>query len=74
MGVDKDTRPLDLPVAISNNDQDALIKSVTEELTDKGFVIAQMDKLVNWARSGSMWPMTFGLACCAVEMMHTAAC
>ena len=44
MGVDKDTRPLDLPVAISNNDQDALIKSVTEELTDKGFVIAQMDK------------------------------
>ena len=73
MGVDKDTRPLDLPVAISNNDQDALIKSVTEELTDKGFVIAQMDKLVNWARSGSMWPMTFGLACCAVEMMHTAA-
>jgi NADH-quinone oxidoreductase subunit B len=52
--------------------QDKLLRAVTDELSDKGFVIAQVDKLVAWARTGSLWPMTFGLACCAVEMMHTA--
>lgn len=34
------------------------------------FVISKVDQLVNWARKGSIWPVTFGLACCAVEMMH----
>ncbi len=52
-------------------DQDVLLGNVTHELDDKGFVVAQFDKLVAWARTGSLWPMTFGLACCAVEMIHT---
>src|SRR4051794_6156279 len=54
-------------------DQDALLRHLGDEMQEKGFVVAQLDKLVNWARSGSLWPMTFGLACCAVEMMHTGA-
>ena len=54
-------------------DQDAILNAVGEEITNRGFVIAKADKLFKWARSGSLWPMTFGLACCAVEMMHSAA-
>lgn len=53
--------------------QDAMMDTVFSEFNDKGFVVASMDKLITWARTGSMWPMTFGLACCAVEMMQAAA-
>ena len=42
-----------------------------EGLQDKGFLVTQVDTLMNWARTGSLWPMTFGLACCAVEMMQS---
>ena len=44
-----------------------------EGLPQQGFVTTTVDELVNWTRTGSMWPMTFGLACCAVEMMHAGA-
>lgn len=37
------------------------------------FLVAPLEKLVNWARENSLWPAQFGLACCAIEMMSTAA-
>ena len=42
-------------------------------LKKDGFLLTKYDDLMNWARSGSMWPVTFGLACCAVEMMQCAS-
>ncbi|MBV8803336.1 MAG: NADH-quinone oxidoreductase subunit B [Gammaproteobacteria bacterium] len=43
------------------------------ELKTQGFLVTSLEKLINWAQSGSLWPMSFGLACCAVEMMHAAS-
>ena len=40
-----------------------------EGILEKGFVTTSLDSLINWARNGSMWPMTFGLACCAIEQI-----
>ena len=44
-----------------------------EGVLKEGFVTTSVDKLINWSKTGSLWPMTFGLACCAVEMMHAGA-
>lgn len=40
-----------------------------ENRFEDGFVVTSLEQAVNWARESSLWPMTFGLACCAIEMM-----
>src|ERR1700704_5458247 len=53
-------------------------KRVVRELTfgdavPEGIVLTTLDSTVNWMRKNSIWPMTFGLACCAIEMMSMGA-
>jgi NADH-quinone oxidoreductase subunit B len=51
--------------------QDIVPAAWAQTIQEKGFVLTSTDKLFDWARTGSLWPMTFGLACCAVEMIHS---
>ena len=44
-----------------------------EEKFEENLIITSLDLAVNWARQSSLWPMTFGLACCAIEMMAAGA-
>lgn len=44
-----------------------------EEKIPDSIILTSMDKMVNWARKRSMWPLGFGLACCAIEMISTFA-
>ena len=46
---------------------------VSSKLGNLGVVTTTLDEAVNWARTGAMWPLLFGLACCAIEMMATQA-
>src|SRR5215213_4806756 len=46
---------------------------VGSKLGNLGVVTTTLDTAVNWARTGAMWPLLFGLACCAIEMMSTQA-
>jgi len=43
---------------------------LASNVNDKGFLVTSTEELFQWARTGSLWWMTFGLACCAVEMIH----
>ena len=47
--------------------------SPIENHLDEGFLVTTLDGVINWARRSSVWPVTFGIACCAIEMIATGA-
>ncbi len=51
---------------------DAGFDALSTQLSDQGFVTAALDDVITWARTGSLMWMTFGLACCAIEMMQAS--
>ncbi|TRW17878.1 NuoB/complex I 20 kDa subunit family protein [Glacieibacterium frigidum] len=59
-------------LTVPSNLRDGFLTDINKEVTDNGFLVTSTEDLFAWARTGSMWWMTFGLACCAVEMMHTS--
>ena len=57
---------------VAGADREVATQDLNRELQDKGFLLTSTEDIINWARTGSLHWMTFGLACCAVEMMHTS--
>ncbi len=49
------------------------LNSSTGKTGEAGILVTTLEQAVNWARTRAMWPMPFGLACCAIEMMATPA-
>ena len=61
------------PVQFYTNTQTQRGPRMTDLPTGGNILLTQVNKLIDWGRSSSLWPATFGLACCAIEMMSASA-
>ncbi len=57
----------------SHHDEHRVREVAFGETQPEGIVLTTLDNAINWVRKNSLWPMTFGLACCAIEMMSMGA-
>jgi NADH-quinone oxidoreductase subunit B len=73
MGLDPSARFNMTGVSDVPEDFFARIDRQLEGPPEEGVLTTTLDSAINWARKNSIWPMTFGLACCAIEMMSTGA-
>jgi NADH-quinone oxidoreductase subunit B len=67
--------PFAVPMASTGAELFARIdnESLDQQLLQSGVVMTTVDSVINWGRKNSIWPMAFGLACCAIEMMSMSA-
>ena len=70
MGVELERSATGLAPAPGTQPDPQFFNALSTEVQDKGFLVTSTEDLFQWARTGSLWWMTFGLACCAVEMIH----
>jgi NADH-quinone oxidoreductase subunit B len=70
MGVKNPWEPVQ---TFSNTQTPRLRRELHVKNGEAGFLTTQVSKLIDWGRSSSLWPATFGLACCAIEMMSASA-
>ena len=70
MGLKNPWEPLQ---TFSNNQTSRLKRELHLKNGEAGILTTQVSKLIDWGRSSSLWPATFGLACCAIEMMSASA-
>ena len=66
------SQPFQGPGRDGASPRDAFGSEMERDLADHGFLTAKVDDLIEWARTGSLMWMQFGLACCAIEMMQMA--
>src|SRR6266536_5110627 len=76
-GAPCENRHMDIPLASGPAELFARIDDDSADhaaaAASEGIVLTSLDKAINWARKNSIWPMSFGLACCAIEMMSMSA-
>ncbi len=73
MGVNEKIYNPGIKLYSSNTEEGMILDPLIEEHIRHGIILTTLDKVVGWSRKSSMWPLGFGLACCAIEMMCTAA-
>ena len=73
MGLPGTLTGLPVPPIHANKANQTMTQPWIEGRFEENMITTTVEQAINWARQSSVWPLTFGLACCAIEMMATGA-